>query len=88
MTHSGFGCGFQCPACDGAENPRFPQQIHPFSLPLKLFQTFSLTLSTPHPSLAAVNKTLRQKLASLAFQCVAYAALGYAFFFVFFRSQF
>ena len=38
--------------------------------------------------LSAVNKTLRQKLASLAFQAIAYAALGFAFFFLFFRSQF
>ena len=38
--------------------------------------------------LSAVNKTLRQKLLSLLFQSITYAALGYAFFFVFFRSQF
>ena len=38
--------------------------------------------------LSAVSKTLRQKLLSFLFQCVAYTALGYAFFFVFFRSQF
>jgi hypothetical protein len=38
--------------------------------------------------LSAVNQNLRQKLASLAFQAIAYAIAGYAFFFVFFRSQF
>lgn len=38
--------------------------------------------------LSAVNKTLRQKLASLVFQCVAYAALGYAFYWFFIVSQF
>lgn len=32
-------------------------------------------------------KSALQKLASLAFQCVAYAALGYAFYFLFFASQ-
>ena len=31
---------------------------------------------------------MRRKLLSLAFQAITYAALGYAFFFVFFRSQF
>ena len=49
---------------------------------------YSLTLSIVRPMLSAVNKNLRQKLASLVFQCVAYAIAGYAFFFVFFRSQF
>ena len=31
---------------------------------------------------------MKRKLASLAFQCLAYVALGYAFYFLFFRSQF
>lgn len=38
--------------------------------------------------LSAVNKNLRQKLLSIAFQAVAYAIASYAFFFLFFRSQF
>jgi hypothetical protein len=54
----------------------------------KIILTFSLTLSPVRPMLSAVNKTLRQKLLSLLFQSITYAALGYAFFFVFFRSQF
>ena len=57
MTHSGFGCGFQCPACDGAENPRFPKEFPRFPFHAKLFQTFSLTLSTVHPSLSSDMKT-------------------------------
>ena len=47
-----------------------------------------MTLSTVHPSLAAVNKTLRQKTLSVVAMAIAYAVAGYAFFFVFFRSQF
>lgn len=31
---------------------------------------------------------MRRKLLSFLFQAIAYAALGYAFFLVFFRSQF
>jgi hypothetical protein len=31
---------------------------------------------------------MKRKLLSLLFQSITYAALGYAFFFVFFRSQF
>jgi hypothetical protein len=38
--------------------------------------------------LSAVNQNLRQKLASLAFQAITYAVAGYAFFLIFFRSQF
>jgi hypothetical protein len=38
--------------------------------------------------LSAVNKTLRQKTLSAVAIALLYAALGYAFFFVFFRSQF
>ena len=30
---------------------------------------------------------MRHKLASLAFQAIAYAVLGYAFYFLFFASQ-
>jgi hypothetical protein len=88
MTHSGFGCGFQCPACDGAENPRFPKVFPRFPHPAKLFQTFSLTLSTPHPSLSLPMKSALQKLASFLVCALLYAIAGYAFFFVFFRSQF
>jgi len=38
--------------------------------------------------LSAVNKTLRQKLLSLLFQSITYAALGYVFYFLFIASQF
>lgn len=38
--------------------------------------------------LSAVNQNLRQKLASFLVSTLLYAVLGYAFFFVFFRSQF
>ena len=38
--------------------------------------------------LSAVNKTLRQKLLSFLFQSITYAVAGYAFFLIFFRSQF
>jgi len=31
---------------------------------------------------------MRRKFLSFLFQSIAYAAIGYAFFFVFFRSQF
>ena len=38
--------------------------------------------------LSAVNKTLRQKTLSVVAMAAFYAIAGYAFFFVFFRSQF
>ena len=31
---------------------------------------------------------MRRKLASILFQAITYAALGFAFYFLFFRSQF
>jgi hypothetical protein len=37
--------------------------------------------------LSAVNKTLRQKTLSVVAMAIAYAALGYAFYFLFFASQ-
>jgi hypothetical protein len=49
---------------------------------------FLLTLSTFHPSLTAVNKTLRQKTLSAVAMAAFYAIAGYAFFVIFFRSQF
>ena len=41
----------------------------------------------PSPMLSAVNKTLRQKTLSVVAMAIAYAALGYAFYFLFFASQ-
>ena len=38
--------------------------------------------------LSAVNQNLRQKLASFLVSALLYAIAGYAFFLVFFRSQF
>jgi hypothetical protein len=38
--------------------------------------------------LSAVNKTLRQKFLSALATAAIYAALGYAFYFLFFASQF
>jgi hypothetical protein len=70
---------------------RFPSfsPVNPafFSLS-KLFKTFSLTLSTFHPSLAAVNKTLRQKTLSAVAMAAIYAVLGFAFYWFFLVSQF
>jgi hypothetical protein len=37
--------------------------------------------------LSSDMKTAFKKLASFLFQCVAYAVLGYAFYFLFFASQ-
>jgi hypothetical protein len=37
--------------------------------------------------LSAVNKTLRQKTLSVVAMAAFYAALGYAFYFLFFASQ-
>ena len=49
---------------------------------------YSLTLSPVRPTLSAVNKTSRQKLASLAFQAIAYAILGLLAFWFFIVTQF
>ena len=38
--------------------------------------------------LSAVNQNLRQKLASLAFQAIAYVVLGFAFYWFFVVTQF
>jgi hypothetical protein len=46
-----------------------------------------LPLSTFHPSLTAVNKTLRQKTLSAVAMAAFYAIAGYAFYFLFFASQ-
>jgi hypothetical protein len=60
----------------------------PLSPLSKLFQTFSLTLSPLSPSLSLAMKSAFKKLASILFVATAYAIAGWAFFFVFFRSQF
>jgi hypothetical protein len=49
---------------------------------------YSLTLSTLHPSLSSDMKSALQKVASILVSALLYAVAGYAFFFVFFRSQF
>jgi hypothetical protein len=58
-----------------------------FPFPKNIF-TFLLTSFSVSTSLSAVKSTLRQKFLSLAFQALAYAVVSYAFFLVFFRSQF
>jgi hypothetical protein len=68
--------------------PSFSSANPRFSLTIEKKRKNILTFSAPHSSLSAVNKTLRQKLASFLAMAITYAVLGYAFFFVFFRSQF
>ena len=60
---------------------------HVFPLSQNNF-VFSLTLSTPNPSLSAVNKTLRQKTLSAVAMAITYAVLSYAFYWFFIVTQF
>jgi hypothetical protein len=75
---------------------RFPRIYFPSFSPVnpaffslsKLFQTFSLTLSPLSPSLSsAMNPTFKKLLSFLA-SAFLYAVTSYAFFLIFFRSQF
>jgi hypothetical protein len=65
---------------------KFPSKSGIF-LSLKNILNFSLTLSTLHPSLSAAMKTALQKILSALATAAIYAALGYAFYFLFFASQ-
>jgi hypothetical protein len=63
--------------------------MNPALSPLsKLFQTFSLTPHHVHSSLSAAMKSALRKLSSFLALCITYAVLGYAFYFLFFASQF
>jgi hypothetical protein len=63
--------------------------MNPALFPLsKLFQTFSLTPHHVHPSLSSAMKAAFKKLPSFLALCITYAVLGYAFYFLFFASQF
>jgi hypothetical protein len=54
----------------------------------KFIFDFSLTPHHVHPSLSAAMKSALRKLSSFLALCLTYAVLGYAFYFLFFASQF
>jgi hypothetical protein len=62
--------------------------IPPLSPILKKYFDFSLTLSSLSPSLSSAMKPALKKLSSFLFVTLAYAVAGYAFFLIFFKSQF
>jgi hypothetical protein len=56
-----------------------------------LSQNISRKVLTPrhvHSSLSAAMKSALRKLSSFLALCITYAVLGYAFYFLFFASQF
>ncbi len=70
---------------------QYSATIHPFgqtqtATAMKVI-LFSIWFSPSRNPIHTLNKAMKRKLASLAFQAVAYAALGYAFYFLFFASQ-
>jgi hypothetical protein len=66
----------------------FPNEISPFHSLSKEKTKILLTPSAPSPSLSPAMKPAFKKLASILFVAMAYAVTSYAFFLIFFKSQF
>jgi hypothetical protein len=69
-------------------SPISPNETGPFHSFSKEKAKIILTLSPLSPSLSAAMKTAFKRLASILFVAMAYAVASYAFFVVFFKSQF